>query len=364
MSRPLDEVNCPGEHDLDETLIENPAYLLAGIALIGVVLADIVKTTLSSNGGGVITNTIAAGVWKLFFLLSRRDGRASPLRYAGMAILVSIILTWVASLWLGLFLLFMSDPASVVTSDNKATDALEKLYFAGFSLSTLGVGDYKATTNGWRVLTTAAAFAGLVFITASVTYFVPVLSAVNLQRQLAFHIRSMGATPAEIVRKSWNGRDFSLFLDTCTTLDNMLIEHTLHHYSYPVLRYFHSNDPAFSFPRSIAVFAEAFYLIRHCTTHTGTDRLRLDVTESVLTAYLDVMDRHYVDSTTGSPPPLAAQAPEDPDLPMLSPAHMEQALARDQLQSGRKVLGAILAADGWNWKDVHGPGRRGAPAAR
>lgn len=330
-------------------------FLIAGAVTIAFVLADIVKTTLSSNGGGFLTNTISGAVWKLFFLAAGRDGRSRLLPHAGMLILVSIILAWVLSLWLGLFLLLLSDPFSVVTDKGASSNALEKLYFAGFSLSTLGVGDYKANSDGWRLLTSTAAFAGLVFITVSITYFVPLLSAVSFQRSLAFQIRSMGLTPGEIVRNSWDGSSFAIFVDACGTLERMLIQHTLSHYTYPVLQYFHSADPVQAFPRNIVVFAEAFYLIRYGARLERAHALKLEKTEVFLDAYIEAMRQDVVPGNRGGQPPgLDSAALRDTGSPVKTPEELSQALRQHDIGPKREALGAVLAADGWGWPDVYG----------
>lgn len=328
--------------------------LILGVTIIALVLADIVRTTLSSNGGGFLTDAVAAGVWKLFFLASSKRGRANLLSHAGMMILLSIILAWVLSLWLGLFLVLLSDAGSVVTDKGASSNVMEKLYFAGFSLSTLGVGDYKANSDGWRLVTSAAAFAGLIFITVSVTYFVPVLSAVTAQRTLAFHIRSLGLTPEDIVRNSWDGSSFGIFVDACETLDSMLIEHTFKHYTYPVLHYFHSADPALAFPRNIVAFAEAFYLIRYGARLEPGQALRLKKAETFLDAYLEAMRRDVVHGIRGSePPPLDSGRLRSAGMPLGTTEELEQALSQHDIGPKRAVLGAVLVADGWNWDDVY-----------
>lgn len=334
--------------------MSDAVFLVPGVAIIALVLADIVRTALSSNGGGTLTNLVSAAVWKLFFVAAGRDGRSRLLPHAGMLILVSIILAWVLSLWFGLFLLLLSDAGSVVSGKGGPSNALEKLYFAGFSLSTLGVGDYKANSDGWRLLTSAAAFAGLIFITVSITYFVPVLSAVTFRRTVAFTIQSMGATPADIVRNSWDGNSFGIFVESCGTLGQMLIQHTLSHYTYPVLQYFHSIDPAQAFPRNIVVFAEAFYLIRYGARLEHADVLKLQKAEAFLDAYLEAMRQDVVQGDRGGKPPeLDSSQLRDAGLPLSTPEELAQALRQHGVGPKRAVLGAVLAADGWDWADVH-----------
>jgi len=162
------------------------ALFTLGILLFLLIAADIIKTTLSTRGGGMLTNAVTRSVWSLFFRAAGRQGRSGVLQYAGQFVVLSVLLSWILGLWASLFLLFASHPGSIVDDATKLpADLWETFYYAGFTLSTLGVGDYAAAADGWRVLTSAAAFCGLTFITAAITYIVPVLSAVSLQNQLS-----------------------------------------------------------------------------------------------------------------------------------------------------------------------------------
>ena len=64
----------------------------------------------------------------------------------------------------------------------------------------LGNGDY-APTGAWRVVTMVASASGLMIVTLSITYLVPLLSAVVEKRALAGRISILGSTVPEMVRK-------------------------------------------------------------------------------------------------------------------------------------------------------------------
>ncbi|WP_211233372.1 hypothetical protein [Pontibacter actiniarum] len=94
----------------------NFLYLFLGAFTYTSIALDIIKTTFSSSGGGRITELVSRAVWKIFFFISGKKGKAKLLEYAGPSILTSTLLTWVLGLWAGLFLLLLSDPDSVVNS--------------------------------------------------------------------------------------------------------------------------------------------------------------------------------------------------------------------------------------------------------
>ncbi|MHA6250025.1 potassium channel family protein [Pontibacter sp. CAU 1760] len=334
----------------------NLLYFIPGLLVYLVTLLDLIKTTFSSNGGGMITSLVAKAVWKAFFLVSGKDGKARILTYAGPAVLLSVLLVWVIGIWAGFFLLLMADPDAVQKSTTLAlATPLEKLYYAGFTLFTLGVGDYVATTDFWRILTDVAGFTGLAFITASITYFVPVLSAVGLQSKLSLYLNSMGKTPQRILANSWDGEGFSAFFDNVSDICQMLMQHTINHHSYPVIHYFHNSNPRHSIAPAIALLDETHRLLRHAVDKRAvTDDLRMTMLQAALDDYLDMVKGSFIkDAST------AKQAPV-PDLSLLKqvgiPLQNEnddrQAIASNE-DKRRELLTLLLQKDGWGWAEVY-----------
>ncbi|MFD2512465.1 potassium channel family protein [Pontibacter locisalis] len=332
----------------------NYLYLILGILLFVLTVMDLIKTTFSSNGGGKITGAVSKGVWKLFFVASGKNGRPKLLSYAGPAVLISILLVWIIGLWSGLFLMLLSDKDSIVNSSTlTATSPLEKLYYAGFTLSTLGVGDYKATTDAWRIVTSLVAFSGLAFITASITYFVPVLSAVGLQSKLSLYISSMGKTPQQLLLNSWNGKDFSSFYDNVSDLCQMLMQHTMNHHSYPVIHYFHNSKVKLAIAPAIVLLDESYHLLEL----TGAkDKLKIEMLQTTLKTYKETMKESFLKNAK------AHGAAPTPDLtqlykagiPVKEPEQVKQVFEQE-LQEHRQLLTALLEKDGWTWKEVYKP---------
>lgn len=324
--------------------------LILGFVFFLFIAVDITKTTLSTRGGGMLTNVVSRVVWRGFFAAAGGRGRSKLLEYAGQSVLVSVLFTWIVCLWASLFLMFASHPGSVVNDTTKvAADLWETFYYAGFTLSTLGVGDFSASADGWRVLTSVGAFCGLTFITAAITYIVPVVSAVSLQNQFSLLISSMGRTPQEILINSWNGSDFSRFYDNASDLRQMLVEHTLNHNAYPVIRCFHNSDASKNVVPAIATLDAVLRLLDSVSAEVPQDGLKRRVLECALDQYAQ-MQRS---STMGR---------ARPDIPHLldTTALIEAGipLKNDQVVQGsadrRSVLNGLLQADGWSWNEVYG----------
>ncbi len=331
-------------------------YLSIGLLLYVGTLADLVKTTFSSTGGGWVTNGLAKAVWRTFFVISGRRGHSRLLPYAGPTILVVILGAWILGLWLSFFFLLLSDPISIrhgVTG--LPADGLEKLYYAAFTLSTLGTGDYVATNNLWRIATGLAAFSGLAFITASITYFGPVLSAIGYQSKLALYIHSLGATPQQILVHSWNGRDFSLFSDRIPDICQMLFHHTLNHHSYPVIHYFHNSKPEFAIAPSVTILHEVLWLLTTSVAEeVSPDVLRRSMLETALSQYLEVLKGNFVDfdSVNVSTPMPELDSLKQAGIPMKD-VHETKSSYCSLISNHRKLVSILLENDGWTWGDVY-----------
>lgn len=330
-------------------------FLVLGILLFLMTAMDITKTTLSTRGGGTLTNAVSRLVWRCFFIASGRRGESKLLEYAGQCVLLLVLLTWIACLWLSLFLMLASDPGAVVNDTTKlVADRWETFYYAGFTLSTLGVGDFSASADGWRVLTSAAAFCGLTFITAAITYIVPVLSAVSLQNQLSLLITSMGRTPQEILVNSWNGSDFSRFYDNASDIRQMLIEHTLNHHAYPVIRCFHNRHANKNVIPAVATLDEVLRLLDHVSEEIPQDGLKRKMLGSALDRHLDMQRSNYLNGV-----PSEVEMP-DVDLSPLSVAQIPLKTRKnsngeeDEQKKRRALITALLEADGWRWEHVYG----------
>lgn len=340
----------------------NVLYLAAGLLIYGLTTLDIIKTAFSSRGAGRFTQAASRLIWSVFFAAARRRGRSRLLEYAGLSVLAGIITLWICGLWLGLWLVLMSDPSSVVASATRiAATPLEKLYYAGFTLSTLGVGDYQASGDGWRLVTGLAAFSGLVFITTAITYFVPVLSAVSLQNKLSLYISAMGRTPQEMLTNSWGGEDFEPFYSNVPNLCEMLMEHAMNHHAYPVIHQFHTSDPQLTIAPAIVRLDEACQLLTHAVDSRCPERrLALNQLRTTLDAYLAMIGDNFLGQREPHTPP------PEPDLQALRAASIPlqeaplAAFTGEPMRQRRRLLSALLESDGWGWEDVYGAGR--APA--
>ncbi|HEV7347892.1 potassium channel family protein [Telluribacter sp.] len=334
----------------------NVFYLILGILIFIAISFDIILATFTLNGGGVITNVFCKWTWKLFFFASKRNGYSRILDFAGPTILIGILCVWILGLWGGMLLLLLSDSSSILNGKTMVpAGMLEKLYYAGFTLSSLGIGDYTASNNLWRIVTSISSFTGLAFITAAITYIVSVLTAVNLQNKLSLYIFSMGKTPQEVLLNSWNGKDFSSLLGNSSNLCEMLMKHTLDHHAYPLVHYFHKSQSNLAVKKCIVLLDETIQFLEYRLASTiQHDSLQLTMLRTALDSYLEMVKVYPMVIRVED-----EQAPV-PDMEALIRAGVPlstssaMAVAEEEAKEHRKQLTALLRNAGWSWKDVYG----------
>ena len=185
-----------------------------------------------------MTSVVCRSLWAVVLRLPRPLlGSARAL--AGSTLLLVVIFMWVALLWTGWLMIFSSDAGAVVHGQTgQPADFGSRIYFTGFTLFTLGVGDYVPQGVIWKFCTAAASFSGLFLITLAITYLLSVLGAVTQKRQLAAMLHDLGDSPLEIVRQSWDGESFrDLVQRLDTNIWPLLHLHTQRHHTYPIIHY-------------------------------------------------------------------------------------------------------------------------------
>ncbi|WP_018479987.1 potassium channel family protein [Pontibacter roseus] len=237
-------------------------WLLAGLLIILVTVADLAFTTLSSSGAGYFTNLITNTIWRVGLGMAGNDGSKKFLEKAGIVTIGCVIAFWFLSIWLGSALIFCFSESSVVYGQTgRLTTAAEKFYYSGFTLSTLGVGDYVANGDGWRIFTVVLSLTGFMLITTAITYMLPVLSADVEKKRISTFVNSMGSSPQEILINHWQNGEFKGLESHALQLADHLIMHSQQLLAYPVLYSFHNSDLEKSVAVSIGKLDEALTIL-------------------------------------------------------------------------------------------------------
>ncbi|APG61088.1 potassium channel family protein [Christiangramia salexigens] len=323
--------------------------IIGGILLYLFTVLDIIQTTLSMQGGGWITSRFAHIFWKTLLKVSGGNGRAKILSHGGYFLLIYIVLIWVFLLWLSFVLLLSSDVGSVLNSSTKApADIWEKIYYAGFTLSTLGVGDFIGSTNFWRILTTIYSFTGLILLTMSVTYFIPALTAVIEQRKMGIRLRNLGDSPQDILLNCWNGKNFDEFVERVNDLSESLVQHSQNHRAYPVIHYFHNWKQKNALILQLAKLYEAMYLLQHEVKEELRPLEReLKPLEVAFENYFEVITEVTHIKPMDEAPRLAYTT--ELERHGLLAESSKKLKVPEYLIENRRIIHTLVIQDGWSW---------------
>lgn len=324
---------------------------IIGIALILVVAYDAIRTTLSASSSGPVTNRLVSAVWFVLLRIHRKRNGHAVLAASGAWITISLIIVWLLVAWLGWFLLFCSSPQAVVNSTSQATaNLVERAYYTGYTLTTLGYGDYVPGNNAWRIPPAIAAANGFFLFTLAITYILNVVSNVTQKRQLALAISALGQTPQRILASTANEGKFESLSSQLQQLQQSIGTIGQQHLAFPILHYYHGERGDKALPLALARLYQALALVCFaCPNLSSSTRSQLVTTQHVLDQFMDTLGSAFI-----------RPASEMPEIPALdayaalsgfekSAAEMQNYLASLERQ---KLLLAYVRKDGWEWQDV------------
>lgn len=325
--------------------------MIIGIILYITIVLDILQTTLSMQGGGWLTSKFSHQFWEFLLVISGRNGKSKILAHGGYFLLISIVLIWVLFLWISLVCILYSQPGAIIDSTTKAAANIwQIIYYSGFTLSTLGMGDYVASGDVWRLLTSIYSFTGLILLTMSVTYFIPVLSAVIDQRKLGITLSTLGSSPEEIVLTSWNGKDFEPLIKKVDDLSNSIIKYSQQHRAYPVIHYFHNSKEKNAIILQLARLYEALVIILNEVPENK--RPEYQKIKPLVIAY----DNYFEVLSEVTHMTLEKSGPPFPGIKKLLDAELIINLKKDyssnQIEQNRRTFKTLVRQDGWNWNLV------------
>lgn len=227
---------------------------LLGAALFVAVVVDVVSTTTGSgamSGSGPMTSRVARRIWVVALRLHRRRPSHRGLHVLGLLLTHLLITVWIVALWLAWTLIFLSDEGSIVDGTTGApVDLVGKTYFTGYSLLTLGNGEFVPGSSTWQLATVAVAGTGLGIVTLGVTYVLNIVQAGNRRRTLASTVWSLGDDADAIVERA--RRDPQHLGQQLWSLVDRFSSVREQHTAFPVLHYLHAVDIHRSLPAQAA----------------------------------------------------------------------------------------------------------------
>ena len=258
-----------------------------------------------------------------------------------------------ALMWAGWTLVFASAGVTLIDTlgSRGSITWVDRVYYTGYTIFTLGNGDYAPRDGVWQIATVLATGGGMLFVTLSITYILSVLDAVSQKRAFANGVTGLGGRSAEIVRAGWDGDDFDSLDLPLNTLSSELNTLTANHKAYPILHYFYATEDDQAPTVAIAILDDALTTLRFGMREADRpDETVLRSTRSAVDDYLDLLDS-MVEVRDDEPPPPDVASLYDDGVPTVSPDEFEESL--DELEERRRRLLAIVEFDERRW-----PGRR------
>jgi len=329
--------------------------LVAGMAIVVLAVADIFRTTLTMRGAGPVTGKLNAWLWNRLVSAHHRRANHRLLSQAGAMLLAWTGILWVLLLMLGWSLIFLAAGDAIVESaTNQPAGVAARIYYAGFTLFTLGVGDYRAVTAGWQMATILCVGNGLLAVTLAITYIVPVLGAVAEKRRLALLIASLGDTAEDIVLGAWpNGGIEALGRHLEALAAPLMLQAELQ-LAYPALQHMHAIERRLSLTVQVAVLADTLSILRYgLKPEARLHPLALRPAAEGVRAILRAMPHPVEEVDLPVPPPPDLARLRAAGVPLVDDTEFLEELRSET--TDRHLLLTLLRNDGRNWDEVLAP---------
>ena len=324
-----------------------------GVIILLITATDLINTSLSVRGAGFISKRLSKFIWSVLLVINKKMGRRKVLEIGGAVILVSILINWLLLIWISASLLFISQPDSLMNVEtNTSTTVVNKIFFTGYTLSTLGLGDIEPEGNFWDILTAVLSFTGLILISIAITYLIPVVSAEITKRKISVYINTLGGSVEEILLNHWNGKDFKELEQPFISLIDSIILHAQNHKAYSVLHFFHSSDKKEAFVLNITNLDEALTVLLHSIPAEQRPSFNVLIRlRKAISSYLVTLPATFITPGKKTPPILILTALENKGIKIISGEMVD--LEYEKLRTRRRLLLSLLKDDGWEWTDLN-----------
>jgi Ion channel len=333
-------------------LLREVLCLAGGFAILGANAVDIVWTTLGTHGGGPLSGRFLDLLWKVALALHRRRPHHHALSFAGSVLLVVLLIFWTVLLWLGWFTVFSADPHSLVNAQtHQPASPIERLYFTGYTIATLGNGDFMPASRLWQLLTACAALGGLGTVSMAITFLLNVLPAVVQQRTFAAYVSDLGGSPAKILARAWTGESLDSLNDHLLEVTAMVHAFAEQHLAYPVLHFFHSEQLRTAASVRLASLYELLFLLCYGVgdaVHVAP--MVVLPLEDALRGLVSVMQGEFVVPDDNAP--AAPQLSVLRELGIPTVTNEDYARAAAASRDSRRFYAGLLQDDGWGWEKV------------
>ncbi|GGK88673.1 potassium channel family protein [Deinococcus radiotolerans] len=327
---------------------------LPGALLVVAVLLDLIVTCIQT-GEGRLSRAVHRPLYSLLRRLTRWTGRRALLSWASPVLITGVLTAWTILTWLGWTLIFWSQPGAVIGAESgQPATFVATLYFVGYTLSTLGLGEIIAPQPFWRILTDVAAINGFFLLTFAITFVVPVAQARSERRELALMLHRAGPGAQQLIVNAVH--DHERGLQSLTgDLQHLLNRLDAAHLNSPYLHRFHDHDRQDALDLHLPALGEALLIIQGALGGEGPRGLKRAL------ASVDSLSRTFERTQARHPALRAGDVPPPPDLTPLSHAGLvlkpesEFDAFLHTHAAFRTRLHAMARAGEWRWDQVATP---------
>ncbi|MCW8193872.1 two pore domain potassium channel family protein [Proteobacteria bacterium 005FR1] len=323
-----------------------------GTLIVLFAIFDFYTTTVTVSGSGPMSKWLARRVWVGFLAIHRRKPNHRLLAAAGPCIVLVLILGWFFFCWLGWFLIFCGSESSVISAKTTLNASIvERIYFSGYTLMTIGYGDFRPPNTPGQIISVLCGLNGLFLVTLAITYSIPVVSSSVDKRRLSTLIHSIGHNSKEIVEKSIGSGDFQFLVSQLQQITSDVASISEKHLAYPILLYFHAPSRDAAMPLTLSRLDEALSLVAFAFPDTPQQtRSQIAMSQEVIANFLGILHANFISEADHIPAP--------PDFMQID-SLKQSPMTRDEIQEHlatlerRRQLLAFVEADGWRWTDVN-----------
>ncbi len=215
------------------------------------------------------------------FIRTKLFSSSSLVLFSGPLLIVCHAICWATLLLIGFSLLVWPHLGSaIVASGSKPTDTSfsTAVYFAGYSITTLGMGDLIPQTGFTRCVTITAAAVGFSYFTLVLAYIVSVYSTLARRNQFACEIdyrTQRTGHSLQYLTPYLKSGDHSLLNQDLLTLAAGLADLLESHHFYPVLHYFRFKERRYAMSQMLRFCLEVATLLRSLQAADGTATQRV-----------------------------------------------------------------------------------------
>ncbi|MFZ4450876.1 potassium channel family protein [Salibacterium aidingense] len=326
-------------------------YLIFGSLLLLLTMIDLIWTIFwGERGAGPITRHVTSICWIGLRKFTR--GHSRWFSISGPFILLLTLFNWVVLLWISWTFIFVGGESILTDTQNR--DYLswsDQIYYVGYAMITLGIGDIVPSSHTWRIITIIVSASGMLFITMSASYVVSILSALNQKRSFAGSISGLGKDSTSIIYEAWNGRDFTDFNLFLATFASQLSTIAVQHNAYPILHYYHSREEEKALTTAVAIFDEVLTTLYFATPEVSQpNRTLLHSARSSVKSYIKSQDFFYLLPLDQIPPTPDLEVLRRAGLPILPQEEAEKKMT--ELEDRRRKLFSIVRSDARKWPNA------------